>query len=300
MKKMLFIFNPASGKTQIKTYLMDIIDKFTKAGYSIEIYTTQSRGDATNYVQNHAIDYDILVCSGGDGTLNEIITGLMTLAPENRRTIGYIPAGTTNDFATSLNIPKKIDKAADTIINGVQGTIDIGQFNEKKFVYVAAFGAFSEVSYETPHDLKNILGHQAYILNGIKEVPKIKPYHVKVQADGLLEDIEGDFIYGMITNSKSVGGFKNITGRNVDLDDGMFEVTMVRTLKTIIDLNSAIGYLTGVAEKSDLVVSFKTSNIKISTDEELAWSLDGEYGGTMKTVEINNITHAVSIMQDIK
>lgn len=297
MKRMLFIYNPKSGKTQIKTHISDVVDKFVKAGYTVEIYPTQSKGDAVQYVANHAVDYDMIVCSGGDGTLNETISGMMQLDPAERRTLGYIPAGTTNDFASSLGISKKIDDAADIVVNGRQRNIDIGEFNGKKFVYVAAFGAFANVSYETPSDLKNVLGHQAYILSGIKEVAQIKPYHVKISADGLLEDIEGEFIYGMITNSKSVGGFKNITGKYVDFDDGLFEVTFVKKLKTILDLNSALSYLTGAVEKSDVVVSFKTAHIKIKSKEETAWSLDGEFGGEWTEVEINNNSHAISIMQ---
>ena len=297
MKRLLFILNPASGKTQIKTYLMDIIDIVVKAGYSVEIYTTQSSGDAKEYIISHPVDYDLLVCSGGDGTLNETVSGLMQFDPEIRRPLGYIPAGTTNDFASSLNIPKKPDKAADFIVEGSPMRIDVGQFGEKHFIYVAAFGAFSDVSYETPRDLKNLLGHQAYILNGIKEIPQIKPYHIKVHANGLPEDIEGDFIYGMITNSKSVGGFKNITGKNIDLSDGMFEVTLVRTIKTIIDLNNTVGYLTGTIEKTDAVVTFKTSAIEVTAEGGLAWCIDGEYGGTMETIGIENINNAISIMQ---
>ena len=203
MKKMLFIVNPRSGKGQIKNNLLEILDIFNKAGYEPTMHITQSVLDAKETVKAKAADYDVVVCSGGDGTLNETVSGLMEEGIEIP--LGYIPAGSTNDFASSLRIPRNMKKAAQLITEGRLFQCDVGTFNERYFNYVAAFGAFTEVSYATPQQMKNVLGHQAYILEAMKKLMSIKPATMILEHDG--GRIEGEFLYGMISNSTSVGGF---------------------------------------------------------------------------------------------
>ena len=220
-KKMLFIFNPKAGKGKIKTNLLDIVDIFSGHDYEIIIRATQAPKDAYQKAKEYADSVDLIVCSGGDGTLDEVVTGIMEAG--SQVPIGYIPAGSTNDFANSLFMPKNMVKAAEMIMEEELYHCDIGRFNQQTFAYVAAFGLFTDVSYETDQDLKNVLGHVAYVLEGVKRLFDIKSYHMKVTSDEI--EIEDDFIVGMVTNSRSVGGFKNLTGKNVDMNDGLFEVT---------------------------------------------------------------------------
>ena len=237
MKRMLFVYNPNSGMGLLKPKLSDVIDTFVKGGYEVTVYPTQRSQDAVRKVSGYTEEYDIVACSGGDGTLDEVVTGMMMR--ENKTPIGYIPAGTTNDFASSLHISKNMLEAADTIVTGTPFSFDIGQFNDDYFVYIAAFGIFTDVSYETKQSMKNILGHMAYILEGTKRLFNIPSYKIKVTHDG--ETIEDEFIFGMVTNSRSVGGFKRITGENVIFDDGVFEVTLFKTPKNPVELNELLG-----------------------------------------------------------
>ena len=207
MKKMLFIYNPNSGMGLLKPKLSDVLDIFVKGGYEVTVYPTQKYHDAVRKMGEYEEQYDLVACSGGDGTLDEVVTGMMKR--EKKVPIGYIPAGTTNDFASSLHISKNMLEAADTVVNGVPFACDVGEFNEDYFVYIAAFGLFTDVSYETKQSMKNVLGHLAYILEGTKRIFNIPSYRIKVTHDG--ETIEDEFIYGMVTNSRSVGGFKGIT-----------------------------------------------------------------------------------------
>ena len=204
MKKMLFIYNPKAGKAQIRNKLADILDVFTRGGYEITIYPTQKREDAMEKTMTRDRDYDIVVCSGGDGTLNETISGMLQL--KKTPSLGYIPAGSTNDFASSLKISKNMEKAAREIVNGFPVPVDAGMFcGDRSFIYIAAFGAFTEVSYQTPQDRKNLLGHQAYMIESVKSLASIKPYHMRVEWDDQI--LEEDFVFGMVTNTRSVGGF---------------------------------------------------------------------------------------------
>ena len=291
-KKMLFIFNPHSGKGQIKNKLMDILDLMVKAGYEVTVYPTQAREDALSLVRKKAKSYDRVVCCGGDGTLDEAVTGMML--SEKKVPLGYIPAGSTNDFATSLKIPKDMLKAAKIAADGSPFACDVGEFNGDSFIYVAAFGLFTAVSYQTNQELKNILGHAAYILEGAKSLMEIKSYHMRVEYED--QCYEDDFIYGMITNSQSVGGFKNLTGKNVLLDDGVFEVTLIKMPKNPLELNEIIVSLTTQRDDSDLIYSFKTDHIHFYTEETIPWTLDGEFGGEHQDVEISNRTRALEIM----
>ncbi len=292
MKKLLFIFNPYSGKAQIKNKLLQIVDIMVKAGYEVTIYPTQARADALNLVQKRAKKYDLVVCSGGDGTLDEAVSGMML--SEKKVPLGYIPAGSTNDFANSLKIPKDMVKAAKTAVSGKKFACDVGKFNDSFFIYVAAFGIFTAVSYKTSQEWKNILGHAAYILEGAKSLHEITSYRMRVEYEDQV--IEDEFIYGMITNSNSVGGFKNMTGKNVLLDDGKFEVTLIRKPKNLVELNEILASLSNMIDDTDAIYSFKSDCITFYAEEKVPWTLDGEYGGSPQEVKISNQQQALEIM----
>lgn len=295
MKKMLFIYNPNAGQGRMKARLSDVLDIFVKAGYDeIMTYPTQSYKDAYRKVVHMADDFDMVVCSGGDGTLDEVVTGMMKRSKSRRIPIGYIPTGTTNDFATSLHIPKVILDAADACVYGEPYACDVGDFNHDIFVYVAAFGLFTDVSYQTDQKLKNAIGHAAYVMEGMKRLSNIPSYRIKVTSGDMV--IEDDFMIGLITNARSVGGVKDIMGKEVDFADGEFEVTLIRRPKTIADLNDIISsFLLGTFD-SEYVSMFKTSNIIFESKEEIPWTLDGEFGGLHEKVEIINRKQAIQIM----
>ena len=290
-KKLFFVFNPKAGKGKIKTALMDIVDIFNKGGYEVVIRATQYPKDAYEMTRKYADKVDLVVCSGGDGTLDEVVAGLVETG--SKVPVGYIPAGSTNDFAGSLFIPKNMVAAAEMIMEENVYRCDIGKFNKQTFTYIAAFGLFTDVAYETDQDLKNILGHLAYLLEGVKRLFDIQSYHMKVTTED--EIFEDDFMYGMITNSRSVGGFKNLTGKNVDMYDGLFEVTLITTPKNPMDMQEIIAGLMSGKDNSDLIYTFKTSRIRIQSDEAVAWTLDGEYGGDHKEVEIRNLHRALNL-----
>lgn len=292
MKKLLFILNPHAGKAQIKDRLLQIVDLMVKKGYDVTVYPTQAKRDALKMVQKRAEEFDLIVCSGGDGTLDEAVSGMMLSG--KKVPLGYIPAGSTNDFANSLKIPKDMVKAAEIAVSGQKFACDIGMFNQKPFVYVAAFGMFTAVSYKTRQEWKNILGHAAYLLEGVKSLTEITSYHLRVECAGRV--IEDEFIYGMITNSNSVGGFKNMTGKNVLLDDGKFEVTLIKMPKNIVELNAILGSLTNLIDDTELIYSFKSDCITFFSEENVSWTLDGEYGGSLHEVTIKNIKQALEIM----
>lgn len=291
-KRLLFVLNPHSGKAQIKNQLLDIVDTMVKADYEVTIYPTQAAGDAIHKVETEAAGYDMVVCSGGDGTLDETVTGMMRL--ENRLPLGYIPAGSTNDFATSLGIPKDMVKAAGAAVSGKPFPCDIGAFNEDFFVYVAAFGLFTEVSYKTSQEWKNVLGHAAYILEGAKCLHDIPSFLMQVEYENVR--IQDEFIYGMISNSTSVGGFKGMTGKDVLLDDGVFEVTLIKKPRNPIELNEIIASLINLVDDTDMIYSFKTNEVHFAAKEEIPWTLDGEFGGNHEQVVVKNLCKAVTIM----
>lgn len=300
-KKALFILNPHSGKGLIKNHLLEITDILVKAGYEVTVYPTQSRGDAKRLTQERDKDYELVVCSGGDGTLDEIVTGMIRSG--FRTPIGYIPAGSTNDFAKSLKIPSTMKKAAELIVQGKEFSCDVGCFNKDIFIYVAAFGIFTEVSYETPQEMKNMLGHMAYLLEGVKQLANIKSYSLKVtyvSENGGEEVIEGNFIFGMVTNSHSIGGFKSIAGNvfkgDIDLNDGLFEVTLIKVPKNPMELNSILAALAIADIDTKYMYNFKSGKLIFESEEEVAWTLDGEYGGKHTRVELLNDREAVDIL----
>lgn len=289
MKKLLFVYNPHAGKGQIKNNLCEIVDIFTKGGYEVTAYPTQAPRDGYRKITEDGDHYDLICTSGGDGTLSEAVKALMTF--DHKIPLGYIPAGSTNDVAQSLKIPTKMTYCAKLIMDGVDFDYDIGEFNGENFVYVAGFGAFTDVSYETPQYIKNILGHAAYVAEGLKRINKIQGYEMTVEHDG--EVISGNFILGLISNSLSIAGMKKLVSYGVCFDDGLFEVCLVKTPKNILELNSLLteAALNKLTNKN--FVTFKTSSLKITSKDSIAWTLDGEAGGNHTEVEIKNIKQAV-------
>lgn len=292
MKKLLFIYNPNAGTGTLKPKLSEVLDIFVKGGYEVTVYPTQKPHDAFAKTISYGDGYDRVICSGGDGTLDEVVSGM--IRRENKVPVGYIPAGTTNDFASSLHIPKDMLEAADIAANGVPFPCDVGVFNDDYFVYIAAFGLFTDVSYETDQNMKNVLGHLAYILEGAKRIFDITSYHMKVTSGD--EVIEDDFIYGMVTNSHSVGGFRNIVGQNVAYDDGEFEVTLIKMPKNVKELNEIIMALTVSQFKSEYMYCFRTSDITFESLDTVSWTLDGEFGGNHDVVHIRNEKKGVQII----
>ncbi len=294
MKRMMFVYNPNAGKGLVKTKLSDIIDIFVKSGYEVVIYPTQSYRDAYKKICTIEDSYDLVVCSGGDGTLDEVVSGMMRR--EKRIPIGYIPAGTTNDFANSLHISRDILRAADMSVNGTPFSCDVGRFNDETFVYIAAFGLFTDVAYQTKQNMKNLLGHMAYVLEGAKRLSNIPSYHIKVTCGN--EIVEEEFMVGMVTNSKSVAGFRGMIGKNVVFDDGEFEVTLIkrpRSPKALQEIITAL--LTGQIDTKHMHI-FKTGEISFESQMEIPWTLDGEFGGQHDFVQIRNEKQALQIMID--
>lgn len=297
MKKLLFVYNPRAGKEMLKPRLSDVLDIFVKAGYEVTVHPTQAYMDAYYQIKEYEVGkYDLIACSGGDGTIDEVATGMMKRREMGKDVVpvGYIPAGTTNDFAKSLHIPRKPLAAADNAVKGVPFPCDIGKFNDSVFVYIAAFGIFTDVSYETDQAVKNVLGHMAYILEGAKRIFNIPSYKIKVEHDG--EVIEDEFIFGMVTNSRSVGGFSNMVGKNIVFDDGLFEVTLIKTPKNPIALQEIIAALLIEQVDTKHMYTFKTKKITFDSVEEIPWTLDGEFGGEQDYVEIENVQKAMEIM----
>ena len=297
MKKLLFVYNPRAGKEMLKPRLSDVLDIFVKAGYEVTVHPTQAYRDAYYQIKEYEVGkYDLIACSGGDGTIDEVATGMMKRREMGKDVVpvGYIPAGTTNDFAKSLHIPRKPLAAADNAVKGVPFPCDIGKFNDSVFVYIAAFGIFTDVSYETDQAVKNVLGHMAYILEGAKRIFNIPSYKIKVEHDG--EVIEDEFIFGMVTNSRSVGGFSNMVGKNIVFDDGLFEVTLIKTQKNPIALQEIIAALLIEQVDTKHMYTFKTKKITFDSLEEIPWTLDGEFGGEQDYVEIENVQKAMEIM----
>ncbi len=290
-KRMYFIYNPHAGMERIRSNLLDIIDIFSKAGYEVTVYPTRDKGDATRATLNMKDGYDILACCGGDGTLDEVVAGMMKRSC--RIPIGYVPAGSTNDFARTLKIPRDMRKAAGVITGGREFKCDMGSLNDRTFVYVAAFGLFTDVSYGTGQDLKNTFGHLAYIMEAFTRLGDIKPHHMKVSHDGKTE--EEELVFGMVSNSFSVAGMRFLTRSDVTLDDGLFEVTLVRMPSGTIDLGAiATAMMSG--ESNDYVSFFKASEISFSSGESIPWTLDGEYGGSLKKARIRNRHMSLGIM----
>jgi len=306
-KKILFIYNPVAGRTQIREYLPDIIDILSAADFKVLCYPTRGQGDARRVVRERQEDYLYVVCAGGDGTLDEVVSGMMENPDKPFVPIGYIPAGTTNDFASSLHIPTDMRQAAQIIAQGRTFRCDLGLFNKTDyFTYVAAFGIFTGTSYQTPQELKNQIGHLAYIFQGVTELGNMRAYNMHVEAEGTVPGgsggdlhgrvIDGEFALGMITNSQSIGGFANITGKRVDLQDGLFEVTLVRMPKNPLELSEILFSVGNPDAQTSMIYSFKASRVTLECEEQVAWTRDGEFAGSHRRVTLENSSRQLRIL----
>lgn len=293
MKRLLFIYNPHAGKGRIAGQLDKVLQTFQSQGFLTTVYATQGKGDGTWAAAAMAEQYDLLVCCGGDGTLSEVVAGLQS--KPDHRTIGYIPAGTTNDFSKTLMLPlEDLGEAAKTAVSGYPQTCDVGLVNgEHILTYVAAFGIFSDTSYATPQAVKNVLGRTAYILAGIKSLTTLKPCHLKVTWD--TGEMEDDFLYGMVSNSTCVGGFKGLVTENVVLDDGLFEVLLVRMPKSAKDVNQIAAALMS-GQHNENLISFQSSTVQFEGETPVDWSIDGEFGGAQTKLLIENMPRYVTIL----
>lgn len=285
LNKLLLIVNPKAGKSKIKPKLADVIDLFNRYGYDVTVYMTQCAGDARRVAALRNREFDLIVCSGGDGTLSEVVGGVL-MGEGPKPAIGYLPMGTTNDFAGTLGIPTtNIMKAADLAVRGPAYPCDVGRFNDRHFTYTAAFGVFSDVSYATPQSTKSLLGHAAYVLQGIESLAGIKSYRCTVKIGG--RSITDSFLFGAISNSKSIGGFKGLCGMDVELSDGLFEVLLIRKPTTLSDLHGISRAILAHDMTAKGIVACHASSVEIHCDEPIAWTLDGEFGGNVTHAHIN-------------
>ena len=292
MKKALVIINPHAGRMKLLHSLPEIDAILYNGGYESDIYFTKSRGDATDKVVRSGSEYSLIVCGGGDGTYNEVISGVLAL-PEPV-CVGYIPAGTTNDFASTLELPTTHKAAAQKIILGEPTQLDVGKFGDRFFSYIASFGAFTSSSYNANQKMKNTLGHLAYILEGIKDLSSLKPYRLKVETDD--EFIEDDFIFGAVCNSTSIAGLIKLDEKLVDLSDGLFEVVLVKMPRQIIDLTKIIIAITNGDWNDSHIKLAHSHSVKIITPGKLDWSLDGEHAISEGEISIENVHGAISLM----
>lgn len=291
-KKLLLLLNPYSGQKKANRYIVNIVSLFTESGFDCMFHVTQHSCDAKEYVSENASNYDLIVCIGGDGTLNEVIDGLKT--SEIDIPIGYIPSGSTNDFANSLGLSKNVMQAARDIMEGSSQYYDLGCFNGKYFSYIASFGAFTKTSYDTPQTLKNSLGHLAYLMESIKEFP-LKPVHAKVTVNGNV--YEDNYIFAAISNSTTVGGILTLDSQCVDMSDGLLEVMLIKNPENTTEFSQIAWALTTQQYNCDPIKFFSSESVVIETSSDVNWTLDGEFcKGNEKNV-IKNIHNAIRIIR---
>lgn len=294
MKKMLFVMNPFAGTRKANRVLAETIAIFNRAGYDVMTYMSAGPGDCITAVEQKAEGMDLVVCAGGDGTFNETVTGLLRAGLDIP--VGYIPAGSTNDFATSLKLPTNILDAARNIVEGEPVLYDIGSFCDRYFTYVASFGAFTRTSYSTPQSVKNALGHTAYLLNGLQELSQIRKFHLRFELDEG-EIIEDDFIFGAISNSTSMGGILTLDPKQVDMQDGKFELFLVRAPKDVLELSECAIALTEQKYNCKVITFRSASRIKITAPADMNWTLDGEMEPGHDEILVENMHHAIRLMQ---
>ena len=292
-KKILLIVNPIAGRSHTKSGLYRALDLFSNSGYQVSLQKTVSKGHATSIVLEHGKENDIVVCCGGDGTLNEVVSGVMQLGI--KVPLGYIPAGTTNDFASSLKLSYNMNIAVKAIMNGQERPLDIGVFNGKRyFNYIASFGAFTGSSYTTPQSYKNTLGHLAYLLEGVKDIPNIRPYHVRVEVEGAV--YENDYIFGAVSNSISIGGMVKLDSNQVDLNDGLFEIILIKNPKTALDLSRIIRAITKKDYKDKMIDFIKAPAASFYMEKQIPWTIDGEYEAGGTEIIVKNIQSAITLL----
>lgn len=295
MKKLLFIYNPHAGKGRVRGKLTGILNAFTRAGCLVTAYPTQGPEDASRVARDLAPEFDRLACSGGDGTLHEVISGLMELPQGSRPPVGYLPAGTTNDFARNLNLPKGMEEMATLAATGESRPVDIGRLGENYFIYVAAFGLFTDVAYNTPQQFKNAFGHLAYVLKGVSELGSLKGYPLQVEHDGGV--LEGEYLFGMVSNTVSVGGILGLPSDEVILDDGLLELILVEKPGSVAQMNAVIRALAKQEYDEDSgVVGLHSSHFRITCAQAVPFTLDGEFGGEHTDAEIAAVNTPVSIV----
>ncbi len=293
MKQMLFLFNPCAGMRRANRYLPEIISLFNRAGYQVTTHVTSASGEATQIAAQLAPNMDVVVCCGGDGTFNEVVNGL--LQQGLHIPIGYIPAGSTNDFATSLKLPTRIMDAARAIVEGRPHSYDIGRFGDRYFSYVASFGAFTRVSYATPQNVKNALGHTAYLLEGIQELSQIRTLHARLELDGI--PYEDDYLFGAISNSTSVGGILTLDPKQVDMCDGKFEVLLVRAPRELTEIHECIKALQNQVYNCGMITFQTAASIRITGPEDMSWTLDGEKAQWNGQILVENLPGAIELLQ---
>ena len=294
MEKLLLIYNPNSGTRKSARHLSEVCEVFTEKGFLVTALPTLKRGDATEYVKRFGPDYNFVVVMGGDGTYNEVVSGYVSSGLKTP--IGYIPAGSTNDFAQGLGLSKDIKEAATRIAKGSPSGIDVGLFNGRVFTYVASFGAFAKASYETPQNIKNALGHMAYILAGATSIADIRPIRATIKTDK--ETYEGDFLFGAISNSTSMGGVLKLKPDDVDMSDGLFELLLLRTSTDILEISDLVRAV--AAQKYDttpMLTFVESSRFEIDIPEAVDWSLDGEYQKGVQHIVIENKPCAVNLIR---
>lgn len=294
MKKLLFVVNPCAGQKKILRHLSEVIALFQQGGYEVTVYMTACSGHGTEIARSRCVDFDLVVCAGGDGTLNEIITGVLQAGAAVP--IGYIPCGSTNDFASTLKLPSNVLQAARFILDGVPMAYDVGKFADRYFSYVASFGAFTRASYATPQNVKNALGHLAYWLEGINELGQIRPSHARFEYDG--KTVEGDFLFGAVSNSTSVGGVLTLDPGRVDLQDGKFELLLIRSPKDRAELRELLRALREQDYASDIITFDTFSRLEVVPECAMPWSLDGERAEGQCQIVIENLRHAIHIIHN--
>ncbi|MBE6912521.1 MAG: YegS/Rv2252/BmrU family lipid kinase [Ruminococcaceae bacterium] len=292
MKQLLLIINPTAGKKKGGKHLAEIVSIFNRAEYDVHVHITSCRSDATNAVKEFGEKADLFVCCGGDGTLNETVAGIIESGLDTP--IGYIPAGSTNDFANALSLSTDVLKATEQIVSGTPTKYDVGRFGTRYFTYVASFGAFTRASYDTPQNIKNTLGHMAYVWTGIRELAHIKKEHLRITLDGKV--FEDDYIFGAICNSTSVGGIINLKPDDVDMSDGKFEVLLIRSPKNMVEFGKVVVSVKKQKFDSELISLHSVSNITINANPEMAWSLDGEKCDGSEEIVIENLHKKIKII----
>ena len=291
-KDLLLIMNPNAGMRRANRHLADVLALFARNGWQARVFMTTGRGDGARITQAYASGAELVVCIGGDGTLNEVIGGMIASGAD--RPIGYIPAGSTNDFATSLNLSKEVRAAAEDILLGTPRRFDMGSFNGRHFSYIASCGAFTRVSYATPQAAKNVLGHLAYVLEGLRDLSSLRPVPLRVETEQQV--FEDEFIFAAVSNSTSIGGLLTFKPEQVLLDDGRFELMLIRHPKTPGELSHIAAALTTRQYNDEMIFFSSVRQATVFAPGDLPWTLDGEFDPGAPVIEIKNLHRAVSLI----
>ena len=287
--------NPYAGQRKAAKNLTQIMEVFNRGGYGVTVYMTAGPGDGEKAAREMAAGHDLVVCCGGDGTFNETVTGLLEAGLNVP--IGYIPAGSTNDFAASLKLSSNILQAARDVVEGMPVSYDVGRFGDRYFSYVASFGAFTRASYSTPQSIKNALGHTAYLLEGIQELSQIRKEHIRMELDGQV--VEDDFLFGAISNSTSVGGILTLDPKQVDMGDGKFEILLVRAPRSLTEISECILAVQSQKYNCSMITFRSTSQVRVYADQAMPWTLDGEKEEGRSLIEVRNLHHAIRLIHKV-